>query len=123
MSEPTKGTPIASEGGLPLGNTAFYRGMREGVRLTLAALNAQELTNPQQWEAALLERIDQRIAQTEVPESERSPAAIAAILSDLEAIERGEAVGRDFGEFLGELAEQHVSALPLRKGQPTANAG
>jgi hypothetical protein len=97
--------------------------MREGVRLTLAALNAQELTNPQQWEAALLERIDQRIAQTEVPESERSPAAIAAILSDLEAIERGEAVGRDFGEFLGELAEQHVSALPLRKGQPTANAG
>ena len=123
MSETTKGTPIASERGLPLGNTAFYRGMREGIRLTLAALNAQKLTNPQQWEAALLERIDQRIAQAQVPESERNPAAIAAMLSDLEAIERGETVGRNFEEFLGELAEHHASALPLRNGHPTANAG
>lgn len=116
MSENKSGDPVVSEAVLPLRNTAFYRGLREGIRLTLAALNAQQLTNPQKWEATVLERIDQRIAQTEVPESERSPAAIAAMLSDLSAIERGEAVGRDFEEFLGELAGKRSHAQQQPRG-------
>ncbi|MFQ3652109.1 MAG: hypothetical protein SNJ75_17460 [Gemmataceae bacterium] len=123
MSELPTPPPTATGRQLPIGNLAFYRGLSQGIRLTLAALETLEKDELRHLVASWLEELDQRIAQTQFAQAERSPAAMAAMLADLDRIERGEEVGRDFEEFLDELARKH-SLLPLRKnGPPAEKAG
>jgi hypothetical protein len=122
MSE-IKNAAALSELDLPLGNVAFYRRLRDGIRMTLAALPTGNHEALQRWVATGPKQFEQRIAPPQVPEADRSPATIAALLADPEAIARNEAGGADFEELLDKWGEKQFVATRLKNSHPSGKAG